>query len=40
MLDDYGDKYATQEWGKNQASDAINQKLTFVDFYSQNMFQN
>jgi farnesyl diphosphate synthase len=35
MLDDYGDKYATQEWGKNQASDAINQKLTFVDFYSQ-----
>ena len=35
MLDDYGDMYVTESWGKNQSSDAINQKTTYVNFYNQ-----
>lgn len=35
MLDDYGDRYVTESWGKNQSSDAINQKTTYVSFYNQ-----
>ncbi len=33
MLDDYGDYYATESWGKGQASDLNNKKFTFVQFY-------
>ncbi|NDH08562.1 MAG: polyprenyl synthetase family protein [Gammaproteobacteria bacterium] len=33
MLDDYGDYYATETWGKRQASDIKNNKFTFVQFY-------
>ena len=35
MLDDYGDAYATEQWGKNKSSDALNEKNTFVKFYKQ-----
>lgn len=35
MFDDYGDVYATEQWGKKQSSDQINQKTTFVQFYDQ-----
>jgi farnesyl diphosphate synthase len=35
MLDDYGDQYATENWGKKQASDAKNQKHTFVYYFTQ-----
>lgn len=35
MLDDYGDYYATEHWGKKKSSDAINAKYTYVNFYSQ-----
>lgn len=35
MLDDYGDAYATAQWGKNKSSDALNEKNTFVKFYKQ-----
>ena len=34
MFDDYGDAYATEHWGKKQASDAANQKNTYVKFYN------
>ena len=40
MLDDYGDRYASEQWGKNQASDSKNQKNTFVNFYSQHELKN
>jgi farnesyl diphosphate synthase len=35
MLDDYGDQYASHQWGKQHNSDSKNQKNTFVSFYSQ-----
>jgi len=35
MLDDYGDVYASDQWGKNQSSDLSNQKMTFTYFYPQ-----
>jgi farnesyl diphosphate synthase len=35
MLDDYGDIYATAQWGKKHSSDLSNQKMTFAQFYSQ-----
>jgi farnesyl diphosphate synthase len=35
MFDDYGDVYATAQWGKNHSSDQSNQKTTFVSFYDQ-----
>jgi farnesyl diphosphate synthase len=35
MLDDYGDAYATEQWGKNKSSDELNEKNTFVKFYTQ-----
>jgi len=35
MLDDYGDRYDTDNWGKKQASDAKNAKQTFVHFFNQ-----
>lgn len=35
MLDDYGDVYASAQWGKNQSSDLSNQKMTFTHFYPQ-----
>ena len=35
MFDDYGDVYATAQWGKKHSSDQSNQKTTFVSFYDQ-----
>lgn len=39
MLDDYGDRYATNDWGKNKSSDAKNEKNTFVKFFSQQVLR-
>ena len=33
MFDDYGDFYATEQWGKNKSSDLSNQKNTYVKFF-------
>lgn len=34
MLDDYGDVYTTESWGKKKSSDTSNEKFTFVQFFS------
>jgi farnesyl diphosphate synthase len=39
MLDDYGDFYATEIWGKKQSSDSLNEKFTFVNFYEKDELQ-
>ena len=35
MFDDYGDFYATEQWGKNKSSDLHNKKHTYVNFFDQ-----
>lgn len=40
MFDDYGDVYATAQWGKMHSSDESNQKITFVKFYDQGTLKN
>ena len=39
MFDDFGDIYATAEWGKKQASDASNKKYTFVQYLEYDKLQ-